>query len=146
MLAQVDKYDTRFSVHCKLFAILILAWISNNAFGYVASKTYLVRIFCGHDIHLIGLVLQCFNFVTTEHFYFIFLFLLTFFPDINECLSNPCGSVSNMECVDMPGNYSCLCKGDYQGDHCNQSKYIFTYITRPFLFWQWRLFLQWIKN
>ena len=54
------------------------------------------------------------NFFLTWH-------VICFLLDINECLNSSCGD--NADCLDLPGGFKCLCKDDFTGKNCNQSKF-----------------------
>lgn len=40
------------------------------------------------------------------------------FPDVDECVSNPC---INGDCVNTPGSYHCKCHEGYQGTPTKQA-------------------------
>ncbi len=46
-----------------------------------------------------------------------------FFPDINECASNPCQNGG--ACVDGVNSYICQCTSGWLGDNCEIGKFSF---------------------
>ena len=57
----------------------------------------------------------------TGHFAgFVMLGLFCFYPDINECASNPCKNKG--KCVDKVNGYTCTCTTSYKGTRCETEK------------------------
>ena len=47
------------------------------------------------------------------------------FPDINECISNPCKNSTS--CINKVGGYTCTCMAGYTGAHCETGRSIGTH-------------------
>ena len=54
-----------------------------------------------------------------SNLFHLFIYLLFFYPDVDECQAFPNSCHLNAECINTQGSYSCRCRPGYQGDGLN---------------------------
>ena len=69
----------------------------------------------------------CLLFPNSFHF---FMFTICYFPDVDECLNNPCHI--NASCTDNEGSFDCQCNVGFSGDGVNCTSKI-SFFTSGFL-------------
>ena len=71
----------------------------------------------------------------TVTFYLCVIYVLLnclLYPEIDECLSDPCGNGGN--CSDQLGAFRCACQAGYGGDTCQVGEFHLLPMTRHVVF------------
>lgn len=50
-----------------------------------------------------------------------------FFSDVDECINRPCENGGT--CVNLPGNYECICPRGFSGPHCEKGQWHIIFLT-----------------